>query len=377
MSDGLGATYGRDLKPRFEASPLDDFAHELTSGASKEHRRGDTDDSELAADMDANYRSARSGSNSGNEGEAVTGCTCGEYGKKPQRPTVTPWRLVNTSFVLCFALWKWKAAVRGDPTANNLDLVLGLGWALIVYWAGIIEQEHPSLASWFFHTNAIKVLLVLLYPVTVFFALLCMIYPVAFVSLCLRNNLAPMVFPFAMLTVMSLILVIVVLGACAILDHRHRLAWPLSATQINPFSLNDWNGDGAGRLFRNHFYEAICLFALEFALFIFTIVKVAAFSTHDNVLSTVDWPYEAFLISLGISFIFTMVIPTSFMSFYVVTGLYLTLRRAILALAEPVVSWLWERVARVEEILPIHARAQPAQNSCDDSMSTLHPNSFS
>ncbi|KAJ3509581.1 hypothetical protein NMY22_g16246 [Coprinellus aureogranulatus] len=57
--------------------------------------------------------------------------------ERPRQSTVTPWRLVNTTFILTFATWKWRAAKREEPTANDLDLAIGLAWA-VMYVAIIV-----------------------------------------------------------------------------------------------------------------------------------------------------------------------------------------------------------------------------------------------
>ncbi|KAJ7032864.1 hypothetical protein C8F04DRAFT_1106018 [Mycena alexandri] len=79
----------------------------------------------------------------------------------PKEPEVeiTLWRLINTAILLVLGIWKAAATYRGQSTAPaTLDWIVGVLWALISYWVGIIEQENPECALWLFERDSSHVL---------------------------------------------------------------------------------------------------------------------------------------------------------------------------------------------------------------------------
>ncbi|KAJ7032865.1 hypothetical protein C8F04DRAFT_958327 [Mycena alexandri] len=72
---------------------------------------------------------------------------------------ITLWRLINTAILLVLGIWKAATTYRGQSTApTTLDWIVGVLWALISYWVGIIEQENPACALWLFERDSSHVL---------------------------------------------------------------------------------------------------------------------------------------------------------------------------------------------------------------------------
>ncbi|KAF5313733.1 hypothetical protein D9611_010091 [Ephemerocybe angulata] len=66
---------------------------------------------------------------------------------------VTVWRTMNSVVLMGFGTTKAVLAFRGNPSADAFDVALGLIWALIAYWCGIIENECPNIAPWLFEVD--------------------------------------------------------------------------------------------------------------------------------------------------------------------------------------------------------------------------------
>ncbi|KAJ6451200.1 hypothetical protein C8R45DRAFT_1042437 [Mycena sanguinolenta] len=63
------------------------------------------------------------------------------------RLKVTAWRLLNTTLLLGFGIYKSYRSTLGVPTS---DWIICLGWAVIAYWGMYVEAEAPALAPWLF-----------------------------------------------------------------------------------------------------------------------------------------------------------------------------------------------------------------------------------
>ncbi|KAJ7017240.1 hypothetical protein C8F04DRAFT_1230613 [Mycena alexandri] len=69
--------------------------------------------------------------------------------RRPSSPTwqdvlrlATAWRLLNTAMLLALGIYKAVSTYRGETTTSTtLDWILGVVWATISYWAGILEEE--------------------------------------------------------------------------------------------------------------------------------------------------------------------------------------------------------------------------------------------
>ncbi|TEB21508.1 hypothetical protein FA13DRAFT_98804 [Coprinellus micaceus] len=66
---------------------------------------------------------------------------------------VTVWRIINSLVLLTFGATKAVMVSRGNPVADSFDMVVGLVWALISFWCGLIEEESPSIAPWLFQAD--------------------------------------------------------------------------------------------------------------------------------------------------------------------------------------------------------------------------------
>ncbi|KAJ3549916.1 hypothetical protein NMY22_g696 [Coprinellus aureogranulatus] len=71
----------------------------------------------------------------------------------PRTFKVTVWRAMNSIVILGFGVTKAVLAFRDNPSADAFDVALGLIWALIAYWCGILEAEHPTIAPWLFEVD--------------------------------------------------------------------------------------------------------------------------------------------------------------------------------------------------------------------------------
>ncbi|KAJ6495095.1 hypothetical protein C8R45DRAFT_1212031 [Mycena sanguinolenta] len=60
---------------------------------------------------------------------------------------VTAWRLLNTTLLMGFGVYKYYRPTLGDPTS---DWIICIGWAVIAYWGTYVEAEAPTLAPWLF-----------------------------------------------------------------------------------------------------------------------------------------------------------------------------------------------------------------------------------
>ncbi|KAJ7219801.1 hypothetical protein B0H12DRAFT_1152519 [Mycena haematopus] len=63
------------------------------------------------------------------------------------RLKVTVWRLLNTTVIMGFGIYKSYHTTLGSPTS---DWIICVGWAVIAYWGTYVEMEAPTLASWLF-----------------------------------------------------------------------------------------------------------------------------------------------------------------------------------------------------------------------------------
>ncbi|TEB28749.1 hypothetical protein FA13DRAFT_756719 [Coprinellus micaceus] len=66
---------------------------------------------------------------------------------------ITVWRAMNSIVIMGFGTTKAVLAFRDNPSADAFDVALGLIWALIAYWCGIIEAECPGVAPWLFEVD--------------------------------------------------------------------------------------------------------------------------------------------------------------------------------------------------------------------------------
>ncbi|KAJ7847598.1 hypothetical protein B0H14DRAFT_3867431 [Mycena olivaceomarginata] len=67
---------------------------------------------------------------------------------------VTRWRMLNTLFIASFGLYKSVLTYQGDSTTpTTLDWLLGVFWATVSYWVGLLEAEDPALATWLFEED--------------------------------------------------------------------------------------------------------------------------------------------------------------------------------------------------------------------------------
>ncbi|TEB21532.1 hypothetical protein FA13DRAFT_99269 [Coprinellus micaceus] len=60
---------------------------------------------------------------------------------------------MNSIVIMGFGTTKAVLAFRDNPSADAFDVALGLIWALIAYWCGIIEAECPGVAPWLFEVD--------------------------------------------------------------------------------------------------------------------------------------------------------------------------------------------------------------------------------
>ncbi|KAJ7743626.1 hypothetical protein B0H16DRAFT_1561134 [Mycena metata] len=92
---------------------------------------------------------------------------------KEPKVKVTLWRLLNTAILLMLGIWKAAATYKGQITApTTLDWIIGVLWALISYWLGIIEQENPACVPWLFERDSshdLRVVLLWLLPASAIF----------------------------------------------------------------------------------------------------------------------------------------------------------------------------------------------------------------
>ncbi|KAJ3549923.1 hypothetical protein NMY22_g700 [Coprinellus aureogranulatus] len=205
------------------------------------------------------------------EDAIVSPCRCGHASKTKPRFKITLWRMVNTAFVLAFVTWKYVSAKSGEPTANDLDLAVGLGWALIAYWFGIIESECPTFAPWFFQDFPGEFLMVASLAV---FAIL---YILAILSIGFklvglaftygeRYDLRPVAGTAALLgALLATFVLIFILSWCIVVmfmrfDRISLLSHALWSSS-HPFSYDDWNmAVAVGRLFeRQNGVEMFCI----------------------------------------------------------------------------------------------------------------------
>ncbi|KAJ7121575.1 hypothetical protein C8R44DRAFT_876964 [Mycena epipterygia] len=63
---------------------------------------------------------------------------------------ITAWRILNTVVLLTLGIYKAVTTYLGQAPASTLDWIIGVVWALISYWASLVEQENPTIAPWFF-----------------------------------------------------------------------------------------------------------------------------------------------------------------------------------------------------------------------------------
>jgi hypothetical protein len=86
---------------------------------------------------------------------------------------LTPWRVLNTAFLLGVGIAKATLTYRGYTTGpTTLDWILGIFWALTYtpklwlniwisnilldrsYWLSILETEYPNICPWLFNDKA-------------------------------------------------------------------------------------------------------------------------------------------------------------------------------------------------------------------------------
>ncbi|KAJ7932900.1 hypothetical protein B0H13DRAFT_2307179 [Mycena leptocephala] len=71
--------------------------------------------------------------------------------KKESAATITPWRLLNTVFVLGVGAYKAVATYLGQTTGpTTADWIIGVAWALFAYWVSFFDDPTPNQSSWFF-----------------------------------------------------------------------------------------------------------------------------------------------------------------------------------------------------------------------------------
>ncbi|KAJ7917670.1 hypothetical protein B0H13DRAFT_1994518 [Mycena leptocephala] len=64
---------------------------------------------------------------------------------------ITPWRITNTVVVLGLGIYKATVTYLGQTTApTTADWIIGVGWTLISYWIGLVEQHDDTATQWFF-----------------------------------------------------------------------------------------------------------------------------------------------------------------------------------------------------------------------------------
>ncbi|KAF7368116.1 hypothetical protein MSAN_00877800 [Mycena sanguinolenta] len=63
------------------------------------------------------------------------------------RPKVTAWRLLNTTLLVGFGIYKSCHSTLGVSTS---DWIICIGWAIVAYWGTYMESEAPAVAPWFF-----------------------------------------------------------------------------------------------------------------------------------------------------------------------------------------------------------------------------------
>ncbi|KAF7368122.1 hypothetical protein MSAN_00878500 [Mycena sanguinolenta] len=63
------------------------------------------------------------------------------------RPKVTAWRLLNTTLLVGFGIYKSHHSTLGVSTS---DWIICIGWAVVAYWGTYMESEAPTVAPWLF-----------------------------------------------------------------------------------------------------------------------------------------------------------------------------------------------------------------------------------
>jgi len=70
------------------------------------------------------------------------------------RIRITAWRLFNTVVILSLGMTKAFYTYMGYvSTPTTLDWIIGVTWAIISYWVGLLESESPSIAPWLFEED--------------------------------------------------------------------------------------------------------------------------------------------------------------------------------------------------------------------------------
>ncbi|KAI0315929.1 hypothetical protein OF83DRAFT_307301 [Amylostereum chailletii] len=79
------------------------------------------------------------------------------FRQRAQRPPLlvklTGYRLLNTAIIVGLGIPKAVLAYRGETAATTLDWVLGVAFAVLMYWVGLLEGVDPPVARWFFHVD--------------------------------------------------------------------------------------------------------------------------------------------------------------------------------------------------------------------------------
>jgi len=72
----------------------------------------------------------------------------------PATVKITPWRLLNTVFVLWVGIGKAVSMHQGQSIVpSTLEWIMGVIWASISYWLYLIGTQHPNTLSWFFQND--------------------------------------------------------------------------------------------------------------------------------------------------------------------------------------------------------------------------------
>ncbi|KAJ7431191.1 hypothetical protein B0H11DRAFT_2298514 [Mycena galericulata] len=70
--------------------------------------------------------------------------------KQPQT-IITPWRVLNSAFVLGLGAYKAEATYRGQTIGpTTADWIIGVVWTLIAYWVSFFDDPTPGHSNWFF-----------------------------------------------------------------------------------------------------------------------------------------------------------------------------------------------------------------------------------
>ncbi|KAJ3508837.1 hypothetical protein NMY22_g16488 [Coprinellus aureogranulatus] len=279
-------------------------------------------------------------------------CRCGHASKTKPRFKITLWRMLNTAFVLAFVTWKYVSAKSGEPTANDLDLAVGLGWALIAYWFGIIESECPTFAPWFFQdfpgeflmvaSLAVFAILYILAILAIGFKLMTLV-----LNLLDRSHLGPVAGSAVMVgALLGTVLLIFVLSLCIVVmfmrfDRISMLSLALWSSP-HPFSYDDWNMEAVGRLFgRRQGVEMFCIIlasALIDGVSITYVVHVEGFE-YPSETRPMAVQFVKILVIAGIIFLGAL---------YILMGIYLTLLRILSRIDFGRIRWRWWRGERQE-----------------------------